>query len=172
MYRRSREERGNMKDVIDALNWAIDEAEKLPERYREIAFSELFQYALAHIGKEIVGEKTDDVESFNSVSTSTKFETRDGIPEAHIISVKGKQKHHVAWAIWKINNNGEEANNKSIRDAIRDHLAVSPPNRQNTNRVLRDLTPRYVIRTKVGKEYQYKPSSKIFEAFKDLSDDK
>ncbi len=90
---------------------------------------------------------------------------------AHILAKKGSRDQHIAWAIAELFSRNEEANNLSIRDVIREYLAISPPGRQNTSRSLRNLTPKYVLRTKTDNKYHYIPNAQLAEIFQNLNDE-
>ncbi len=161
-----------MKNPKDAIDWAIQVSENLPEKYRESAFPELLRYALA--SEEISKSETRNakVPLEKIVTPSPMVNVLNNLPEAHLLATKGNRDQHVAWAVAELNSRGEEAINVTIRKIIKEHLAVTPPTRQNTNRSLRNLTPKYIIRAKTGKKYHYVSSAKLAEIFKDLKDEK
>ena len=99
-------------------------------------------------------------------------EVMKGIPDAHLIATKGDRDQQIAWAVAELFTRGEEINNQTIREIIRIHLAITPPNEPNTSRSLQKLTPKYIMREKgeSGKAYSYSPTINLIELFDDLKD--
>lgn len=157
-----------MNNPQKEINWAIEIAEKLPEKFQQSAFSELLHYALFHSDESKRSEK----------KTKDKLQTKipekvlsDGFPDLDLLAKQGNRDQHIAWAIAELYLNNMDVNNESIRKVLREKLAITPPGRQNTNRSLRNLTPKYITRTMVGKKYNYAPSTNFLEVFNDLEEE-
>jgi hypothetical protein len=157
-----------MKDPKESIEWAMGLTKDVPEEFRVVAFAELLRYSLSLIsntpGNSDLNKNNRPLPSLHNIS--------NGLPDLHLLAQKGSRDQHVAWAVAELFARGEEVNNESIRRIIKEHLAITPPVRQNTNRSLRDLTPKYIIRTKVGKKYFYSPSARLLEIFEGLEDTK
>lgn len=144
--------------------WAIEIAEHLPERYKDNAFRELFRLALQS------SVPYDAPQTASSADPRSKLieQILSKTPEAYKVAEKGNRDQQVVWAVIELNRRGEGAYNESIREAIKTYLGINPPNRQNTNRAIRNLLPKYLIREKRegGKGFKYEATTnsiKIFE---------
>lgn len=157
-----------MKNPRESIEWAMGLAKGVPEEFRIVAFSELLRYSLNLISN--TSSNPDVIK--NNRPLPPLHNISDGLPDLHLLAQKGSRDQHVAWAVAELYARSEEINNESIRRIIREHLAITPPARQNTNRSLRDLTPKYIIRTKTGKKYFYTPSARLLEIFEGLEDAK
>jgi len=157
-----------MKNPQKEIDWAIEIAEKLPEKFQQPAFSELLHYALFHSDEdEQLAKKPKD-----KLQPKIPDEViSDGFPDLHLLAKQGNRDQHVAWAVANLYLNKEEVNNEAIRKVIREKLAITPPGRQNTNRSLRNLTPKYITRTMVGKKYNYAPNANFLEVFSELGEE-
>lgn len=156
-----------MKNPQKEIDWAIKIAEKLPEKFQQPAFSELLRYALFYSARE------KEVEEKPKGKLQQKFSekvTSDEFPDLGLLAKQGNRDQHVAWAVAELHLTNEEVNNQTIRKVIREKLAITPPIRQNTNRSLRNLTPRYITRTKIGKKYNYEPSENFLKIFEKLGE--
>lgn len=158
-----------MKVPQKEIDWAIAIAEKLPEKFQQSAFSELLRFALNHDDED--EGITKRIKPNKQKLAAEDIDTSGLFPDLDLLASTGNKDQHVAWAVAELHARGEDVNNEAIRKIIREHLAIAPPSRQNTNRSLRSLTPKYVTRTKMGKKYSYAPSQKISEIFNDLKDD-
>ncbi len=157
-----------MKNPQKEIDWAIEIAEKLPDKFQQPAFSELLRYALFH------SEKEKELEEKPKGKLQQKLPEKvssDGFPDLDLLAKQGNRDQHVAWAVAELHLNNEEVNNQTIRKVIREKLAITPPIRQNTNRSLRNLTPKYITRTKIGKKYHYEPSANFLEIFDNLGEE-
>ena len=157
-----------MKTTKEAIDFALKLAEDVPEEYRIVAFPELLRYSLSSLTTISSITKNSELPRNGSVSLDNFSNT---LPDLQVLVKKGNRDQHVAWAIAELFSRNEEANNLSIREIIREHLAISPPERQNTNRSLRNLTPKYVLRTKTDNKYHYVPSAHLAEVFENLKDE-
>jgi hypothetical protein len=161
-----------MKNIKKSIDWALKIVEEIPEKYQVSAFPHLLRFAFESL------EDTDEELVFKEPklkapnSNSPLSEVLSKLPDAHTLATRGDRDQHVAWAIAELFSRNEEANNVSILEIIRDHLAISPPGRQNTNRSLRNLTPKYVLRTKLHNKFHYVPSAKLAEVFENLKDER
>lgn len=158
-----------MKNPQKEIDWAIGIAEKLPEKFQQSAFSELLRFALNHDDED--DSFTKKIKSNKQKLDAEEIDTSEVVPDLDLLASNGNKDQHVAWAVAELYSKGEDVNNESIRKIIRQHLAIAPPNRQNTNRSLRNLTPKYISRTKTGNKYIYVPSKRISEIFNDLKDE-
>ncbi len=157
-----------MKTTTEAIDFALKLAEDVPEEYRLIAFPELLRYSLSSLATVSSIAKDSELPRNHSISSDNISDT---LPDLHILAKKGSRDQHIAWAIAELFSRNEEANNLSIRDVIREYLAISPLGRQNTNRSLRNLTPKYVLRTKTDNKYHYIPNAQLAEIFQNLNDE-
>ena len=153
-----------MKNPKESINWAMELAKDVPEEFRVVAFAELLRYSLSLIPNIPSGpnltQSNHPLPPLRNISSE--------LPDLHLLAQKGSRDQHVAWAVAELYARSEEINNESIRRIIKEHLAITPPVRQNTNRSLRDLTPKYIIRTKTGNKYFYSPSARLPEIFEGL----
>ncbi len=161
-----------MKNPKAAIDWAIELADSLPERYRELAFSELLRHALNTVSEDNVESNFGEVSPKQKETPSVLSSALKDIPDAHLVAAKGDRDQQVAWAVAELFNRGDEINNQAIREIIKTRLAISPPNEPNTSRSLQKLTPKYVMREKgeSGKAYSYLPTINLIEIFDDLKD--
>jgi hypothetical protein len=157
-----------MKNPKESIEWAIGLAKDVPEEFQVVAFAELLRYSLNLISNTLSNPDLNK----NNRSLPPLHNISNGLPDLHLLAKKGSRDQHVAWAVAELYARGEEINNESIRRIIKEYLAITPPVRQNTNRSLRDLTPKYIIRTKTGKKYFYTPSARLLEIFEGLEDTK
>lgn len=154
-----------------AAEWAVQMAELLPERYREAAFSVMLKFALESLDKDNFEPRGGQLSQEKTTISNTNLKKiMTGIPDDEVIATKGNRDQQIAWAIAKLVSHSEEANNTTICEIIKTILAINPPTRQNTNRSLRYLVPKYVIREKKknGRGYSYIPSVKITQIFEGL----
>jgi len=161
-----------MSDPKEAIDWSLKMVEGVPEEHRVAAFSELLRYSLSSQSEpvNIPDQKTNLPQKDSQLSLVHDISKK--LPELDLLAKKGSRDQHVAWAVAELYVRNEEVNNESIRRILKEHLAITPPARQNTNRSLRDLTPKFIIRTKVGKKYFYTPSIRLPEIFEGLEDSK
>ena len=157
-----------MKTPKESINWAKELAEGVQEEYRVAAFAELLRYSL-NVDAGIPDAPNPPASRH---PLPPLHDISNGLPDLQLLAKKGSRDQHVAWAVAELYARGEEINNESIRKIIREYLAITPPGRQNTNRSLRDLTPKNIIRTKVGKKYIYSPSAMLLDIFVGLGDEK
>jgi len=158
-----------MKIPQKEIDWAVQVAEKVPEKYQQSAFSELLRHALSQMDGEEDGLKKAIKKT---IVKSPITDVSGDFPDLHLLATQGNRDQHVAWAVAELYLREEDVNNNSIRKIIKEQLAITPPARQNTNRSLRNLTPKYIARTKIGRKYQYAPAIKFTEIFNGLEDTK
>jgi hypothetical protein len=156
-----------MKIPQKEIDWAIQVAEKLPDKFQQSGFSELLRYALSQIDDEHPQKKPVQKVIVKLPVTKVSHD----FPDLHRLAKEGNRDQHVAWAVAELFTREEEVNNISIRQIIKDHLAINPPSRQNTNRSLRNLTPKFIVRTKNGRKYHYAPATSFSQIFVGLKED-
>jgi hypothetical protein len=159
-----------MKVPQKEIDWAVQVAEKLPDKFQQSGFSELLHYALFKMEDEVGSHQNKSVQKL--IMKLPVTDVSADFPDLHRLAKKGNRDQHVAWAVAELYMREEEVNNNSIRQIIKEHLAITPPSRQNTNRSLRNLTPKFILRTKNGRKYAYAPTPKFTEIFVDLKEDK
>lgn len=165
------------KKIKEAIAWATKHAEAVPEQYRIVSYKELLHYRLILLTKS----KATSITSPQSANSKTKTDDVDAIkqdwisvnssevPPSHIVRDKGSESQKVAWAVIGLTESGELATTKTVRDYIQTNLAISPPNRQNTNRAFRTLFPKHLSRSKIkGGAYSYLPKPGIQQEFSAL----
>lgn len=157
-----------MKNPQKEIDWAIGIAEKLPEKFQQTAFAELLRYALLYSDNSEPPNKQLPKKSIHQITKETDFKN---FSDLDLLSKKGNRDQHIAWAVAELYARNEEVNNNSIRKIIREHLAITPPARQNANRSLRNLTPKYITRTKNGRKYNYTPTEIFIDIFNDLGEE-
>jgi hypothetical protein len=116
----------------------------------------------------LVGEKRDaEISDWLSSVLSN-------LPPDHLIAENGSYDQKITWAVIRLFKDGQPAVNETIRDHIRLNLSISPPSRQNTNRSLRRLVPKYLSRepSGQGRSLTYFPKPEVLKLFKNLLDTK
>ena len=159
----------------DAVNWAINLSDKLPSEYRVAAFQEFLRFQLTEHGTEPSFSKPKvprQVGLPNSANRPFDWVAKvlTDLPPDHLIREAGSEEQKVAWAVVCLARDGQTAFNKSIGEYIRLNLSIAPPNRQNINRALRKLVPKYLSREKLKdrKGLAYLPKPSIAELFSNL----
>lgn len=162
-----------MENLQGLLRSALATAESLPEKYQVAGFAEILRWMLEHDG--VSSMAAAGTESSRSRERKDGIEGRgpmQGVPPAYIVSKNGDRGQQTAWAVARLAEKGEEANNESIRELIQTELSVTPQTRMDTNRSLKRLTPRYVRRERKGegRGFRYLPTEKTGELFGGLEE--
>lgn len=169
-----------INDIIKKANEAIEIAEDLPGDYKEKAFEVILTHLLRGEQPEVPenGQKVTAVKAEEKNGESNKNDLKgwekrvvNQIPEAYIISDNGNRNQQCTWAVIELYKRGEEASVENVRLIIKDELGLTPQNRSNTSRTLKNLTPKHLSRSKKGKEYYYTPTVNSIEIFEDLVKD-
>lgn len=93
------------------------------------------------------------------------------LPPDHLIASEGSYDQKVGWAVMRLFEERKPAVNEAIRDYIRLNLSIAPPSRQNTNRSLRRMTPKFLSREQAGdgRSLAYYPKPSVLGLFTDLT---
>lgn len=153
------------------LDQTVEVTETLPERYREIAFSALLRYFLTSSSKSHIGiSNQKQIKDHDSSSESDDGNMVSDLPEAHVIAENGNRAQETMWAALTISARGDEVTTESIMRCIKVELGKSPQKGTNTSTTLKNLTPKYLSRTKAeeGSGYTYEPTKNAFRVFEGL----
>jgi hypothetical protein len=161
-----------MGDVKSVLQWAMEIADDLPEKYQEAAFAELLRHALNSMpGAEV--DTVADTPAKPALHPSEPWQKKpiSGLPEDYLVA-EGSRNQQTVWAVIKLWEQGDEATAKTVRETIQTRLGVTPESQENTSHRLRRLTPEYLGREKreEGQGYAYTPAGKALEVFKGLEE--
>lgn len=160
-----------MNVIDDAIASAAAAAKRGPEEFREVVFAEVLRYELL---KTLPGIDTGGREP-QGRTYAHEMATFEGI-EPHKVAEKGNRQMQAVWAVMELSKDESVADNEAIRKKIKDTLSVKPQSRQDTNRTLRKLVPKYLTRKEKveGQGYEYFPgpdASDIFERLRSESND-
>jgi len=160
-----------MGDVKSVLQWAIEIADDLPEKYQEAAFAELLRYALNSMPGAAEVDTVADTQTKPALHLSEPWQKKliIELPEGYLVA-KGSRDQQTVWAAIKLWEQGDEAMAKTVRETIKTKLGVTPESKDNTSRRLRQLTPEYLTREKKGRGYVYTPTAKALEVFEGLEE--
>ncbi len=159
-----------MNAIESAIRDALEAADAGPDEFRSTTYSEVLRFKLSQlVGLVDTSSGAADLRA----SQRREREPQGGAPESYMLADHGTKEMHVVWAVIEITEEEAIADNKAIRQRIQEVLGVTPQNRQNTNRTLRDLVPRYLRRSvkEQGRGYQYLPGPRALEIFADLGAD-
>ncbi len=165
----------------EAAKWAEEMSKELPSEYKVAGFQEFLRYRLA-ISEErnlapdlpIAPNDQDYPKDHKKQPTDWISDLVSEIPADHLIRESGSEDQKVAWAVINLANKGHEGINRAISEYIRFNLGIAPPSRQNINRALRNLFPKYLSREKHEKtrSYAYMPKPAVKETFAKLKSNK
>jgi len=156
-----------MGDIAKAISTAIEAAKKVPEEFRIVTYQEVLRHELV----------ASDSEEQHSVSAERKprrptrvNRSEIRLPEAHLVADSGDRSIQIVWAVISLRTEGVEADNEAIRNKIELSLGTKPENRQNTNRTLGGLVPKYLTRheKEIGRGYAFEPAARAIEIFEGL----
>jgi len=157
-----------MGDVKSVLQWAMEIADDLPEKYQEAAFAELLRHALSSIQGAAEVDTVADIQA----KPALQKKLIGKLPKDYLVAGKGSRDQQTVWAVVKLLERGEEATSESVRKIIKTCLGVSPESLRNTSGRLGKLTPRHVKRKEreAGKGYAYTPTVRALEVFEGLEE--
>jgi hypothetical protein len=162
-----------MGDVKSVVQWAIEIADDLPEKYQEAAFAELLRYALNSMPGAAEVDTVADTQAKPALHLSEPWQKKliSELPEGYLVA-KGSRDQQTVWAAIKLWEQGDEAMARTVRETIKTRLGVTPESQQNTSSRLRQLTPEYLGREKreEGQGYAYTPTAKALEVFEGLEE--
>lgn len=157
-------------NIQELLTWTEEQVKALPSEYRAAAFQELLGYKLAARQPESASTAAQVSQSPTApVASNWISQILSDLPPDFAVSERGSEEQRVAWAVLHLVAAGSLAVNKSIGEEIRLKLSVPPPSRQNINRALRKLTPKYLSREQHGRGLAYFPKPAIRELFANLT---
>lgn len=156
-----------MDEFMEAVASAETAVEGLPKHLQAVAFGEALTWLLR--GRPAVGDGARSIGGAGEHSDSEETANGDvglatGLPPAHVVA-DGTNREKLAWAVVTLYSRGQEATTASVMEIIKDELSVTPPNRADVSNGLRELTPRYLSREKVGRGYAYQPQGRILDIF-------
>ena len=159
----------NAESIIE---WAIEMAEGLPEKYQVVAFAELLRHALkstSYAAESGAGESSLAA-TLQPASQSLQERLIGELPDDYLVATNGSRDHQTVWAAIKLWQQGKEVTSASIIDCVKTHLCIQPEGAANTSTRLRNLTPKYLSREKreEGQGYAYRPTPKASDIFEDL----
>jgi len=162
-----------MGDVQSVVQWAIEIADDLPEKYQEAAFAELLRYALNSMPGAAEVDTVADTQAKPALHLSEPWQKKliSELPEGYLVA-KGSRDQQTVWAVVKLLERGEEATPESVRKIIETGLGVASESPSNTSHSLRKLTPKYVKREEreEGRGYAYTPTAIALKAFEGLEE--
>jgi hypothetical protein len=156
------------------IQWAIEIAEGLPEKYQVVAFAELLQHALRSTshGAESDEQETPPTATPQPPGQLLQERLVSQLPEDYLVAAKGTRDQQTVLVAIRLWHQGEEVNPASVMDSVKTQLCVPPESRSNTSARLRDLSPRYLTRRQreEGRGYAYEPTLKAIEIFEGLEE--
>ena len=159
-----------MTAIQSAIRDAIEAADAGPDEFRAITYTEILKFKLSQL---VAAGHAPSGSADLEVGQGSEQGLQSGAPESFLVADHGTKEMQVVWAVVEITQEGATADNPAIRQRIEEVLGVTPQNRQNTNRTLRTLVPRYLRRTskEEGRGYQYSPGPRALEIFSALGAD-
>lgn len=152
-----------------AIEWAMEIADNLPEKYQVAAFAELLRHALT-----VESSVVERSEAGSSQPSSQPLRERlvNELPDEYLVARNGSRDQQTVWAVIKLWHQGEEIIPASVMDFIRTHLCIQPEGQANTSTRLRKLAPRYLTRQEreTGQGYEYEPTFRAIEVFEGLEE--
>jgi len=159
-----------MGEIENAISRAVAAANSGPEEYREATYVEVLRHLLSKVAPPDEPLSGPGLEQGLPEAGPARTVT---LPEPDLVADSDDHEMQTVWAVMALAEEGREAINETIRQKIELALAVTPQNRQNTNRTLRRLVPRYLARRKKneGEGYAYVPTARAREIFQNLEED-
>ena len=154
----------NQKATITAaVAEAASIASGVPPELRDIAFKEVFRALVAGSNRSISAQETSDV----NVSRPQGEPAESAGFDLGVIADRGQVKHRALIAAYELQRRGEAATQTAMVKFIEDELAV-PSGGGSFRQVLKDLTPRQLLRTKQGRQFLYRPTRAGIQELEDL----
>jgi hypothetical protein len=156
-----------MIENADAIvQWAMEIADSVPERYQLATFSELLRFALRSQPENKLDHPIASEPSSQPAVVSEKALT--GVPDPFLVAENGSREQQIVWAVIQLCEEAEEATTNTVMNLIQNRLSISSPARANTSRMLGELTPKYLTRKKEGRGFVYRPTSRATEIFEGI----
>jgi len=150
-----------MEDFAEPIETARRAVESLPQHLQGPAFTVILERVLGHGGSP-AGTSAHP----GPVPASSSMYR----PPPHVIKEKGSRRQKVAWALITLANRSESATPEAVMRVIKDELGATPPSAPHVSTELKEMTPRFATRTKVGHAYAYIPAASIGDVFDALVD--
>jgi hypothetical protein len=160
------------EDLEKYASEAVKIADKLPEKYQQVAFTEIFRGLQG--GNNLTAPSKTETKAMGGKSsgpTSEGFpkwfeQLVEGLPEMNTIA-DGTRDQQTVWATIKLFSKGKDANTGSISKLIKD-IGISPERRSNLSGRLGRLTPKYLSREEIpdgNGAYRYFPTRACGDIF-------
>lgn len=110
-----------MGDVKSVLQWAMEIADDLPEKYQEAAFAELLRHALSSIPGAAEVDTVADIQAKPALHPSEPWQKKliSELPEDYFVARQGSRDQQTVWAAIKLWEQGDEATSKTVRETIK-----------------------------------------------------
>lgn len=153
-------------EIIDYLKRAEELAEKVNEKYQEVAYQEL----LRHFLQDTVAIKSESEKQIGQ-SNGMQSSRTSTYPKASLIANNGTFKQQICWAILRLEEKDENGTVSNVRKVIDLELSQSKPSRPHTSNTLSQLTPDYLGRKEPeeGQSYIYYSHEDTVNIFDDLN---
>jgi hypothetical protein len=155
-----------LEDFAGPIETARLAVESLPQHLQGPAFSAILERLLGHGGSPPATTPANAPPQPGQPSAPPV-----SMPPAHAVKDRGSRRQQVAWALVTLANRSELATPDAVMRVIKDGLGATPPTAAHTSTELKEMTPRYANRTKVGHAYAYTPTPSVGDVFDGLADE-
>lgn len=156
----------DLEDFAEPIKTARLAVQSLPQHLQGPAFSVILERLLGHEGSAPQSSPLVSSAIPGPVSASST-----SMPLPHVVKERGSRRQRVAWALVTLANRSESATPDAVMRVIKDEMGATPPSAAHVSTELKEMTPRFATRTKVGHAYAYTPRASIGDVFDGLEDE-